>query len=232
MSVLFIHGWATNKAIWPQSFTGEKKHIYDCANYPDYQHLTKTFLEICKQEEEKITLVGWSLGGMLALQLAAEYTAKIARLILLSTTPRFTLCQSYEGGLPGSVVKNLSRKLARNSWETQMEFYHLMFSPMEKEWHQKFITYIAPHFSNINVSSLQAGLTYLMEQDLRQELAKVNLPCLIIHGMEDKICPPSAAQYLLQHLPQGELRLLHGTGHVPFITQEKYVKDLVMEGVS
>jgi pimeloyl-[acyl-carrier protein] methyl ester esterase len=132
MSVLFIHGWATNKTVWPQSFTVERKHFYDFANYTDYQHLTKTFLEMCKQQEEKITLVGWSLGGMLSLQLAAEYTAKIARLILLSTTPRFTLCQSYEGGLPGSVVKNLSRKLARNPWETQKEFYQLMFSSMEE----------------------------------------------------------------------------------------------------
>lgn len=93
------------------------------------------------------------------------------------------------------------------------------------------ITHIAPRFSKLDINNLQAGLSYLMEQDLRKELAKVDIPCLIIHGAEDKICPPSAAQYLLQHLPQAQLRLLHATGHVPFITQEKYVKDLVMEWI-
>lgn len=224
MSLFLIHGWATHAAIWPNWLATSSSYCYESPHYPDYSDLAKRFLDVYQHHGRPLTIVGWSLGGMLALQLAAAYPEKIKKLILISSTPRFTLCEHYTAGVSPSLIKNLARKLPKNKWQTQLDFYKLMFSDQEKLWEKKFTLQIAPLLNHIELLTLQSGLLYLLEKDLRCMLTSIETPCHILHGTEDAICPPAAGHYLASTLPNAKLTLVPGAGHIPFYTQSEYCK--------
>lgn len=228
MPRFLIHGWATNATIWPDWLLTNKTCCYQSPHYPDYSKLVAAFLAHYSQYRQPIDLIGWSLGGMLALQLAAEHPDKINNLILISSTPRFTICENYFAGLPVGIVKNLARKLLKNRRQAQLDFYQLMFAAQEQTINDTFIVEQAPLLANLETAALQNGLNYLLQTDLRSLLPSIQVPCHIFHGREDGICPPDAGQYLANHLPNATLTLIAGAGHIPFYTQSNYCKSQLL----
>jgi pimeloyl-ACP methyl ester carboxylesterase len=58
------------------------------------------------------------------------------------------------------------------------------------------------------------GLAALLEMDLRHAIEHVRVPALVIVGDLDRLTPPASARKLAQALPQGELVVLEGAGHM------------------
>ena len=227
MVYFYIHGWAVNQKIWPQALCTKESYFYSCSQYPDEGHLDAIFNSVWKKKKEKITVVGWSLGGMLAMQLAELYPDRIRRLILIASTPRFTACKEYTGGISPSIVKNLLRKVFRNKNKAQKDFYELMFSEEEEDAKKKFIKTLDPTFFNIEENVLEKGLEYLLMKDLRINLSRIVVPTEIIHGSKDSICLPEAAMYMKEHIPFARLLWIKNAGHIPFITRENYMVKLI-----
>lgn len=63
----------------------------------------------------------------------------------------------------------------------------------------------------------------LYDADLRPQIGQISQPSLIIHGEADLIVPVDAAQWLAGQLPNSQLLILPGAGHVPTITQPRAV---------
>lgn len=224
MPHFLIHGWATTSAIWPDWLLTSKTHSYQSPTFPDYSHLEREFLTFYQEQNKPVTMIGWSLGGMLTLELAASHPDKIRKIILISSTPRFTLHENYKAGLDPMIIKSLARKLTRSKLQTQADFYRLMFSTNESSWTEAFSLQIAPFFFDIDLTTLQEGLRYLLEKDLRNLLSSIQPSCHIIHGTKDTICPPEAAQYMANALPNSTLTLVPSAGHIPFYTHGEYCK--------
>jgi pimeloyl-[acyl-carrier protein] methyl ester esterase len=224
MPQFLIHGWATTCRIWPDWLLTSNTYPYHSSTFPDYSQLEREFLTFYQKQHKPLSIIGWSLGGMLALELAAAHSDKIEKILLISSTPRFTLKENYTSGLDPIIVKNLARKLARNKLQTQAHFYQLMFSASESFWAENFSKQIAPLLANITLTTLQTGLSYLYEKDLCHLLTSIHTPCHILHGTHDSICPPATGHYLANTIPHSTLDLIPGAGHIPFYTQEDYCK--------
>ena len=67
----------------------------------------------------------------------------------------------------------------------------------------------------------------LYEVDLRPHLAQIALPTLIIHGEQDRIVPVRMAQELAAQLPNNQLMIVPGAGHVPTMTQPQVISDAI-----
>lgn len=224
--LFLITGWATDQTIWPK-WLEQLALEHEQGDFFEYSSLEKAFLTYWQEKQEQISILGWSLGGMLALELALKHSDKIKQVILVSTTAKFTKVDDYEAGLDATVVRNLQRKLNRNQQETQAGFYQLMFCETEESYKQLYLQKYAENFYQLNLCSLHKGLTYLLEQDLRSQLGKINVPCKIIHGLNDQICLPSAAQYLQKNIVGAKSYFLEGTGHIPFFTQEQKFREII-----
>lgn len=229
MGMFFIHGWASNSTVWPRELIKPATYVYDYERFPDYDHLDAAFCQAWSGQAVPMTVIGWSLGGMLALQLAAAYPERIGKLILIGSTAKFITSGDYTWGLSLSIVKNMNRKLANNSEKTLIEFYKLMFSANEQKASEQFISMIAPSMLNIHPDTLTTGLDYLMKTDLRSLLPSIKIPSLIIHGTKDAICPIDAAYYLASHLPNSQLISLPEAGHIPFYSQINNCLPYIME---
>lgn len=64
-------------------------------------------------------------------------------------------------------------------------------------------------------------------QTAQDHLGEVRLPVLLLHGEHDRIVPPASSRRLAAALPDAELQLLPGLGHVPMMTDPALVARLI-----
>ena len=62
------------------------------------------------------------------------------------------------------------------------------------------------------------AMVWMHEHPLNAALSRIELPVLVVGGERDAVCPPRAAEIMLEHLPSAEHEELAGTGHL--ITDE------------
>jgi pimeloyl-[acyl-carrier protein] methyl ester esterase len=68
------------------------------------------------------------------------------------------------------------------------------------------------------VKSLQVGLDILLNNDLRDDINKINHKTLLIVGDMDRLTPKSASTWLEGHLKDARLKVIQGASHIPFLS--------------
>lgn len=232
--MLFIPGWGMGIQVWlPLTELLQEENILffdhsQCRHPEDYLQNGLAFLEA--ENLRDVTLVGWSMGTLLALELALAAPERVAGLILSGGTSCFTAKGNYSSGWPAAVVKRMQSNLQRQPEKTLHQFYMSMFSAGEGSAGrpEQFLS-LAEKFGDFQVSTLQAGLEYLLQTDLRDRLAQVFQPALLIHGREDSICPLDASSYMKQRLSNSTLHVWAGCGHLPFFTRPEETVTLIKD---
>jgi pimeloyl-[acyl-carrier protein] methyl ester esterase len=172
-------------------------------------------------EQAPAALVGWSLGGMLALEMASQNLLPVERLVLVATTPRFTLNDDWKFGLPPAQVRALARNLERRFEATLGDFFSLAFAgeDIAKE-RLRTIRSFAVRQSPLPDRGVALGLLdVLAAQDQREALAEIHQPALVLHGELDQIAPVAAGRCLAEMLPHGSFVEFSGVGHGPFLSR-------------
>jgi pimeloyl-[acyl-carrier protein] methyl ester esterase len=168
---------------------------------------------------------------MVAMELAARAAAPINRLLLLATTPRFTLTDDWPHGLPDVQVRALRRNLERRFEATLGDFFALTFAEGEADAERlRAIRTLAVRPGGLPDRGAAAALLDLLaEQDQRPLLPKITCPTLVVHGTNDRVTPVGAGRALAAALPRGQLREFAGAGHAPFWTQPSGVAGIIRE---
>ncbi len=216
MPKLYLNGWSFAQTVWPSFCRSEDSFFHDLHPWPAPSSLD-SMLELLSSTGKRVTLLGWSLGGMLSLEAAARRPWQIEKLILISTTPRFLTTKNYACGLDENSLRNLKRQLNRNPQKAVRTFQQGIIDGSSKE----------PDFSAQEISSLKMGLDYLEHTDLRPLLPGIDIPCHIIHGTADRICPYQAGLSLAAALPRATLHTMKDCAHAPFLNDPLTFKVLL-----
>jgi pimeloyl-[acyl-carrier protein] methyl ester esterase len=80
-----------------------------------------------------------------------------------------------------------------------------------------------------DVAALGAALRLLKETDLRDRLAHITQPALMLHGERDTIVPAAAGEYLRRSLPDAALEVFAGAAHAPFVAQPQRTARCIVE---
>lgn len=89
---------------------------------------------------------------------------------------------------------------------------------------------IALNFKGDSIQSLQLGLDYLIETDMRNELIDVKVPLLLLHGEQDVICPLSAAHSMTENA-NAKLKVVSEAGHALCVTNFEYCANEIIQFV-
>lgn len=178
-----------------------------------------------------VILVGWSMGAQIAVHSFPQLKSRVAGLVLIAGTPRFCAADDYPHGLPLREVRSLGLRLRKNYQSAAEGFAQEMLAAQERNCScsKVLLTKVMENLPAPEVARL--ALDALVAIDLRPLVQKVRVPVLLIHGEEDSICLPGASRYLYEHLAKGQLQLLPGAGHAPFITRAAEVNTFIREFV-
>jgi pimeloyl-ACP methyl ester esterase len=176
-------------------------------------------------------LLGWSLGSQVALAAFPLLRERLSGLALVGATARFTATDGYPNGLPANDIRGIGLRLQRNYERTMGEFFRSMFAEGEltPDQEERISREILAEGRLPAPEAAHAALAILASTDIRERLRSIDCPVLIIHGSADVVCPPGAARFLAQRLPDARLVELAGAGHAPPLSRPAQFNALLRE---
>jgi pimeloyl-[acyl-carrier protein] methyl ester esterase len=230
-SMVFLHGWGQSKQIWHRQM--ERFPDATFLNLPGHGGVKESndWIEtIAKQLPESPTiLVGWSLGGIVAMQLALQYPDKVAGLVLVSTTPSFCNRQGWEQGCDNELFDAFESGVKSNSPKTMSRFFALMLrgNDISRSQYNQLAKEVIDKASPPSTATLEKGLNHLASTDLRKDMQGIAQPALVVHGQDDVIVPVAAGEWITEALPHAESHLFDTCGHAPFLMQSNQFNEIL-----
>jgi non-heme chloroperoxidase len=175
-----------------------------------------------KLEIEDAVLGGFSMGGAIAIRYASvDKGAHVSKLALFgAAAPIWTQRDDFPYNLPKSAVDDL---IALNYTDRPklLSDFGKIFSATETALNEG----IGNWLNGINISSssyaMAQCLIALRDTDLRDDLAKINIPTLIMHGKKDKICSFDLAEQMKAGIADSQLIAFEKSGHSLFLEETK-----------
>ena len=246
--VVFIHGWPLSGSMWEYQVTQLPQQGLRCITYDrrgfgksdrpftgyDYDTMAgdlKALLDELNLED--VTLVGFSMGGgEIAKYFSLFGGARVGKVVLVSAVVPYMLKTDSN---PNGVPQEEFDKMAKGMIDDRPAF----FESFNKDF---FGVSMTNH--PVSKAFLENGLTKVMDAspiatlecakafsstDFRQDVPKINVPTLIIHGDEDKTVPIEATGKESFRLIEGSLlNIYKGAPHGLWFTEkEKLNQDLV-----
>ncbi|MXP67860.1 pimeloyl-ACP methyl ester esterase BioH [Pantoea sp. Aalb] len=239
-NLMLLHGWGLNAEIWQIIVAKLSLHLrLHLLDLPGFSR-SKKFGPLTLPEMAQILLpylpsrtilLGWSLGGLVATQIALTNPQSISALISVASSPCFTARDNWPGIKP-ITLQVLQKQLANNFHSTIERF--LMLQVMGAKNTRKDIYKIkdlifAQPISTVEV--LESGLKILKNTDLRPYLPKITIPFLRIYGSLDVLVPRKICNELDTYLPTSSSIVMDKTTHAPFISHPeifcRYILDFI-----
>ncbi len=229
-NIIFLHGWGQSAQIWHQQikYFSPLTRTY-AINLPGHggapdipqeewaQHIADEINHI--SQDKPVLLIGWSLGGQIALKVK-QHIHNLAGLVLISTTPCFRQQKDWVHGCSDEVWQGFEQASQQQTPKLMQRFFQMMLHG--DKLGRKEILHIAKTAINkqqpLMQQALQSGLSLLSSLDLRENLAHIAVPSLVVHGLQDVIVPAQAGEYLAANIANSELHTFEDCGHAPFLT--------------
>ena len=234
--VVLVHGWGLHGGIWndvaARLISDHRVLVVDLPGHGRSRDaacsITLAMLAdaVAERVTEPAIWVGWSLGGLVALDVARRHADKVAKLALVGATPRFVQGPDWTAAMPAGMFREFSAGLAGHYRATLQRFLSLQAGSDEqgraviKRLRGDLFEHGEPE-----AEALSNGLAILEQSDLRADLPALNRPALVLHGEHDRLAPPAAGEYLAAHLPHGRFVLLERAGHAAFLSQPQRFMD-------
>ncbi|MDF2153981.1 pimeloyl-ACP methyl ester esterase BioH [Vibrio sp. CAU 1672] len=228
--LVLLHGWGMNGAVWQQTVDSLQAqfrlHIVDLPGYgfsaelhgEDLAHIAELVLEGAPQQA---VWLGWSLGGLVATQIALHAPQRVTKLITVASSPKFAAERPWRGIQP-DVLNTFTEQLMDDFAQTVERFMALqaMGSPSARQDVKQLKRAVLSR-PQPNPDSLLVGLKILAQADLRAQLAELKMPMLRLYGRLDGLVPLKVAQDLDSLLPDTEQFVFPHSSHAPFMTEHE-----------
>lgn len=238
--LVLIHGLASSMSLWAgldQSQLANSEIIsYDLRGHgaserPGGAHTLAKHVADLKGllsalSIQRATFAGLSLGGMIAMELAASNPEMVAGLALLDTTAAFP-----------QETRDLFFELASSASFNGMpavtdRFLQLSFSPHFREANPKMFTTVRKGMLASDAASIAAASRMVAKIDLHPRLSAIQCPVAVIVGAEDQLTPPALAEDLTSCIQGAKLHIVEDSGHASPVEQPQEVTKLLAELVN
>jgi pimeloyl-[acyl-carrier protein] methyl ester esterase len=232
--LLLIHGFATDGSVWNGFKTGlGSAHTVMSPDLPGHGLNKEPFKGFRPAAEylagllkeagrEKWVVVGWSMGGQIALELCDMFPDRVSKLLLICSTPRFT-SQEFDHGYNMAVFRKFLKEIKSDNRKALDGFYSMMFPGDAKAGcYVRELTLHIPTRETL-LSSMEA----LASSDERRILAGIKVPTMVIAGEKDVICSPDASNYMADKINGAKAYIMKGAGHAPHISNCRELTDVI-----
>jgi pimeloyl-[acyl-carrier protein] methyl ester esterase len=235
-ALVLLHGFALHSELWgdwpaglasraePRAIDlpGHGTHPWD----PRITDLAGLARAISGQIPPGAIVLGWSLGGLIALELARQRPTTIGGLVLVATTPCFVSTPDWPHGIETEVLETFAQNLRRDYHRAVQDFLALqVLGAADPRATLRALRAAVRSRPAPDPRALENGLDILRRADLRETLASIEFETLVITGQHDRLTHPAAAEFLASALPRGRSLRIAGAGHAPFLSHPAALRD-------
>jgi sigma-B regulation protein RsbQ len=229
-AIVFAHGFGCDQNMWrfvaPQ-FEGDFKvvlfdHVgaggsdlsaYDKTKYSRLQGYADDLVEIGRALGLKeAVFVGHSVSAMIGVLASLKAPDLFGRMVLVGPSARYIDDGDYVGGFSEKQIAELLEFLEDNhmGWSAAMA-PSIMGNPDRPELGEE----LTNSFCRTDPEIAKAFARVTFTSDNRDDLAKVNIPTLILQCSDDIIAGKEVGEFVHRSIPKSEIVFLKATGHCP-----------------
>jgi pimeloyl-[acyl-carrier protein] methyl ester esterase len=223
-----LHGWGMNGGAFAPLRSALHEYASDALDLPghgirpwraEHAGLEAQVALFARELPQRCVLVGWSMGGQLALELARQHPERVQALVLLATTPKFAQSTDWPHG-SDSKTRAVFRLMLERDWRhTLDDFIYLQLrGSRDAESVQQALQQTLLQQGLPDPAALSAGLEWLDTVDLRAMLQQVAQPALVIVGQHDRVTSAAAGRWLAAQLPRAQHLEIARAGHAPHLS--------------
>jgi len=208
--LLFVHGSGADHMIWGHQLKGLSDefrvvaldlngHLKSAYREGDgLKTYSQDVLDVMADIGEPVLLLGHSLGGAVALNVALEHPQKLYALGLIGTGARLKV-------LPELL------EMIENDFERACDMI------LEWEFHttppDEIMSAAREQIINNGQQALSRDFNTCNAFDVSSRLAEITLPTLVVCGREDKLTPVKYSEYFLNNIETASLEIIEQAGH-------------------
>lgn len=237
-SLVLLHGWGLCGKVFNPILDNlsENYHviIQDLPGYGcNYNIPANHTIGILKSLEETLpqccTIIGWSLGGMIAQKYCISNPNRVNALITISSSPKFISdVESNWSGTDPVLLENLASKLTDKNYDSVIEKFltlQAMGSPTVKNDIKK-IKELLHDSPTARYYELRYGLKLLADLDLRGYISRIECPSLHLYGKKDRLVPAMYSNCWPKK-DDTYCYTFEKSSHAPFISEPEHFLEIV-----
>jgi class 3 adenylate cyclase len=173
---------------------------------------------------ERAAVIGESEGGPLSMLFAAAHPERTVALILQGAEVRERRDEESPWGEATDEEAEAYYAALPERWGQGLGFEHLVPSVGDAEWGRAWLGRLALHAATPGAWEAFARMAH--EIDVRHVAPVINVPTLIVHATEDRICHVENARFLARTIPRATYVELPGGDHVPWFDPDRTLAEI------
>jgi pimeloyl-[acyl-carrier protein] methyl ester esterase len=219
VNVVLVHGWGMNSEVW-QPLLPYLQDDFHITVIDDFEDDISAYLAIAP---EFAIWCGWSLGGLLVLDIANQYPERVQAVVTIACNPCFVRRDDWSCAMSLLDFQQFQQGLTDNLSATLKRFIALQcHGSTSQKQDARFLQQQQAAQPLPTLSKLQAGLAVLA-QDYRQQFAQLPLSMLCFFGENDGLVPMAVGDALLALNANVQLSIIADAAHVPFVSHPEKV---------
>ena len=225
-ALVLVHGAGGNRLHWPgelRRLPGATVYTLDlpghgrsegqgCDTIADYAEAVVESLDTLGVE--RAIIAGHSMGGAIAQTLALDTPDRVAGLVLVATGARLRVGPAILEGIRNDFEGSVEL-VTRFAWSPEAP-------PALTELGRQALLETGPDV-------LCGDFIACDHFDVMGRLGEIEVPTLVITGTADQLTPPRYAHFLVEHIPDAQLVLVEGAGHMVMLERPVEVVEAVWE---
>jgi len=234
--LVLLHGWGWDSSSWGPLLSALRRFgpviTIDLPGFGDSPPRSDLSWEqlldlLARSMPPRAILMGWSLGGMLAVALAARCPERVSRVITLAGNLCFVAHNGWPQAMAPADYEAFSRSFNEQPQAGLRRFAGLVARGDRRERDlRRALNDCQPEAERVN-AGWRASLALLARADNRRALSGLRQPGLHLFAERDALVPLSAAAALPQLNPRQRIQVAPGAGHALHWSQPQWVAEQV-----
>jgi pimeloyl-[acyl-carrier protein] methyl ester esterase len=171
-------------------------------------------------------IVAWSMGGLLAIKLAARFPELVENICFISSVPRFVSVDNKNAGIDYQWFNQFLDQYQSQPVATLNKFLTLQVkNDASIRTCLRFLKK-ACDFESYDLIECGAGLKLLQQLDLLEVLKTLTCKTSFIHGSSDAVVKLQSVQHAA-YISNSPLSIISDAGHTPHISQPDVVARII-----
>jgi pimeloyl-[acyl-carrier protein] methyl ester esterase len=220
MKTLALSGWAQPADAVANAIAPDAA-IFDYSDYPSAEASFAGLQKFADAEQ----VIGWSLGGQLALRAMAAGILKPKSLVLIGVPYQFLQSPQVKTAMDPLTYTTFRNNYAADPARTSARFHALVAKGDQK--FRSVMDQLDHHEAVADTSRWLPWFDVLGEVSLHDVDLSATPAALIIHGEADGIVPVAQAEMLANALPSAHLQRWEGAAHAPHLHDAARLREAI-----
>ena len=195
--------------------------IADISNFSSVRELAS---DVLKKAPKKFSLLGHSMGGIVAMEIYSQAPNRIEKLILMDTNPKAELDEVKLKREPQ--IREVNKGKLLEVMRDEMKPNYLAESENKTSVLSVCMDMALNLGPDVFINQSRALQSRLDQQNTIQS---IKIPVLIMCGSEDKLCPVERHEMMHNMITDSDLKIINNAGHMPTLEQPRETTEVIKE---